>query len=213
VAKALPKEVALIGFAGAPWTVAAYMIEGHGSRDFAAAKRWALAEPGTFGHLIDLLVEATTTHLSAQIDSGAEAVQIFDSWAGVLSAREFDRWSIAPTAEIVKRLKERHPQIPVIGFPRGSGHRIAEYATSTKVDAVSFDYATKAEWVRDNVDCTVQGNLDPVVLLAGGRTMEHEVHHLREVFAGRPHVFNLGHGVLPTTPVEHVAELVRLVRA
>jgi uroporphyrinogen decarboxylase len=212
VAQALPKEVALIGFAGAPWTVAAYMIEGHGSRDFAAAKRWALAEPDTFGKLIDLLVEATTTHLSAQIEAGAEAVQIFDSWAGVLSSREFDRWSVVPTAKIVARLKERHPAVPVIGFPRGAGHRIAEYATLTGVAAVSIDYATKAEWVRDHLHCTVQGNLDPVVLLAGGRTMENEVRHLRQVFARTPYVFNLGHGVLPTTPVEHVAELVRLVR-
>ena len=212
VKAALDERTALIGFAGAPWTVAAYMIEGHGSRDFAAAKHWALAEPESFATLIDLLVEATAIHLSAQIEAGVEAVQIFDSWAGVLSAQEFDRWSIAPTVKLVRQLKAAHPEVKVIGFPRGCGQRAAEYAAATGVDAISIDYATPAEWARGALKCAVQGNLDPVVLLAGGPMMAREVRRLRKVFAGAPYVFNLGHGVLPTTPPEHVAELVRLVR-
>jgi uroporphyrinogen decarboxylase len=139
-------------------------------------------------------------------------VQIFDSWAGILSESEFDLWSIAPTAEIVRRVKASHPAVPIIGFPRGCGQRAVEYAIATGVDAVSIDYATPARWARDALPCTVQGNLDPVVLLAGGTTMEREVHRLREIFAGKPYVFNLGHGVLPETPPQHVADLVALVR-
>jgi uroporphyrinogen decarboxylase len=213
VADALPSDTALIGFAGAPWTVAAYMVEGHGSRDFAAARQWALTEPETFGRMIEMLVEATTEHLSAQVEAGATAVQIFDSWAGSLSAADFARWGIRPTADIVRRLKMKHPAVKVIGFPRGCGARAAEYAAATGVDAVSIDQATVPERARDDLRCAVQGNLDPVLLMAGGTAMAEEVAHLRRVFAGRPFVFNLGHGVLPATPPENVAELVRLVRA
>ncbi len=214
VAAALPREVALIGFAGAPWTVAAYMIEGRGSRDFAKAKRWALARPEAFGRLVDLLVEATVAHLSAQADAGAGAVQIFDSWAGALPAEAFDRWSIAPTAEIVRRLHAAHPGLPVIGFPRGCGLRAAEYAARTGVAAVSIDSAMPAEHARDRLQprWTVQGNLDQVLLVAGGAPMEREVARLKSVLGGGPWVFNLGHGVTPDTPPEHVAELVALVR-
>jgi uroporphyrinogen decarboxylase len=213
VAGALPKETALIGFAGAPWTVAAYMVEGQGSRDFAAARHWAATEPDSFARMIEMLIEATTEHLSAQVEAGAAAVQIFDSWAGSLSASDFTRWGIAPTAEIVRRLKAKHPEAMVIGFPRGCGARVAEYAKATGVDAVSIDQATVAESARAALTCAVQGNLDPVLLMAGGEAMAKEVAHLRRVFAGRPYVFNLGHGVLPATSLDNVAELVRLVRA
>lgn len=212
-AHALPAETALIGFAGAPWTVAAYMVEGHGSRDFAAARHWAVTEPESFARMIEMLIDATTEHLSAQVEAGAAAVQIFDSWAGSLSAADFERWSIRPTAEIVRRLKAKHPEAKVIGFPRGCGARAAEYAAATGVDAVSIDQATVPERARDELRCAVQGNLDPVLLMAGGPPMAAEVAHLRRVFAGRPFVFNLGHGVLPATPPENVTELVRLVRA
>jgi uroporphyrinogen decarboxylase len=213
VAQALPLETVLIGFAGAPWTVAAYMVEGQGSRDFAAARHWAVTEPDSFARLIEMLVEATAEHLCAQIEAGAGAVQIFDSWAGSLSAADFERWSMRPTAEIVRRVKSRHPNARVIGFPRGCGARAAEYANATGVDAVSIDQATVAERARDELRVAVQGNLDPVLLMAGGAAMAREVTHLRSVFAGRPFIFNLGHGVLPATPPDHVAELVRLVRA
>jgi uroporphyrinogen decarboxylase len=213
VAGALPKETALIGFAGAPWTVAAYMVEGQGSRDFAAARHWAATDMGSFARMIEMLVEATTEHLTAQIEAGAAAVQIFDSWAGSLSAADFTRWGIAPTAEIVRRLKAKHPEVKVIGFPRGCGARLAEYAKATGVDAVSIDQATLAETAREALSCAVQGNLDPVLLMAGGEVMAKEVAHLRRVFSKRPYVFNLGHGVLPATSPDTVAELVRLVRA
>ena len=213
VAQALPPETALIGFAGAPWTVAAYMVEGQGSRDFAAARHWAVTEPDSFARLIEMLVEATAEHLCAQIEAGADTVQIFDSWAGSLSAADFERWSMRPTAEIVRRVKARHPNARVIGFPRGCGARVAEYADITGVDAVSIDHATVAERARDELRVAVQGNLDPVLLMAGGAAMAREVTHLRSVFAGRPFVFNLGHGVLPATSPDNVAELVRLVRA
>ncbi len=214
VAAGLPQDVTLIGFAGAPWTVAAYMIEGRGSRDFATAKRWALTKPNAFGRLIDLLVEATVVHLAAQVAAGAGAVQIFDSWAGVLPAEAFDRWSVVPTAEIVRRLHAIHPGVPVIGFPRGCGLRAAEYAQRTGVAAVSIDSAMPAEVAAERLQprWTVQGNLDPVLLVAGGPAMAGEVARLRSVFGGGPWVFNLGHGVTPDTPPEHVEELVRLVR-
>jgi uroporphyrinogen decarboxylase len=215
VAASLPDAVALIGFAGAPWTVAAYMIEGQGSRDFAKAKRWAVSDPQGFGRLMAILVEATAAHLSAQIAAGAEAVQIFDSWAGVLSEQGFDRWSIAPTAEIVRRLHADHPGVPIIGFPRGCGLRAAEYVDKTGVDAVSIDFTVPARWARETLQtrCAVQGNLDPVVLLAGGGPMEQEVARLVETLGDGPYVFNLGHGVLPETPPENVARLVERVRA
>ncbi len=214
VADTLPRETALIGFAGAPWTVAAYMIEGRGSRDFAKAKRWALTRPDAFGRLIDILVEATIAHLSAQIAAGAEAVQIFDSWAGALPAGAFDRWSIAPTVEIVRGLREARPDVPVIGFPRGCGLRAVEYAERTAVSAVSIDSAMPAGWAQDRLQprWTVQGNLDPVLLVAGGRAMTDEVMRLKGALGGGPWVFNLGHGVTPDTPPDHVAELVALVR-
>jgi uroporphyrinogen decarboxylase len=214
VAAGVPRNVTLIGFAGAPWTVAAYMIEGRTSRDFAKAKRWALTKPESFGRLIGLLVEATVNHLSAQIEAGAGVVQIFDSWAGALPAEAFDRWSISPTAEIVARLHAIHPGIPVIGFPRGCGLRAAEYAERTGVAAVSIDSSMPAEWARDHLQTrwTVQGNLDQVLLVAGGEAMAREAARLKSVLGSGPWIFNLGHGVTPDTPPDHVGELVALVR-
>ena len=214
-ASGIPRGVTLIGFAGAPWTVASYMIEGRGSRDYAKAKRWALTRPELFGPLVDMLVEATVNHLSAQISAGAGAVQIFNSWAGALPAEAFDRWSIAPTAEIVSRLHEKHPGVPVIGFPRGCGLRAAEYAERTGVAAISIDAAMPATWARDHLQprWTVQGNLDQVLLVAGGEAMAREVARLKTTLGGGPWIFNLGHGVTPDTPPDHVAELIALVRA
>ena len=212
VAAALPPGTALIGFAGAPWTVAAYMVEGRTSRDFTAAKRWALAEPRSFDRLIDMLVEATVEHLSAQIEAGAEVVQIFDSWAGAVPDHAFERLCIAPAREIVRKLRAKHPRARIIGFPRGCGQHLADYAAATGMDAISIDYTVPAAWARDTLRCAIQGNLDPILLLAGGEGMAAEARRLVRVFDGSPYVFNLGHGVLPQTPPEHVAALVALVR-
>ena len=217
VAEALPEvreQVALLGFAGAPWTVAAYMIEGRGSREFAAAKAWAHTDPAGFSLLIDLLVGATAEYLIAQVDAGAEAVQIFDSWAGVLSESGFRRWCIAPTAEIVRRVHEAHPEVAVIGFPRGAGPLIADYAAETGVACVGIDTALPAAWVADTIGpgCAVQGNLDPHALLAGGVVLDAETDAILAALGPRRFIFNLGHGVLPQTPPDHVAALISRVR-
>ena len=214
VAAALPKETALIGFAGAPWTVAAYMVEGHGSRDFLVAKGFGLSEPRLFDRLLDIIVAATVEHLSAQITAGAEAVQLFDSWAGVLAEREFTRWVIEPTQAIVAGLRARHPTVPIIGFPRGAGGMLPSYAEQTVVSAVGLDTQVPLAWALDVLpdDLPIQGNLDPAQLVVGGQSMKEAVAAVLARSKGRPFVFNLGHGVPMNTPPEHVAELVRLVR-
>lgn len=214
VRKALPAGVALIGFAGAPWTVATYMVEGGASRDFSRTKGWASAHPTSFATLIDCLVSATETYLLAQVEAGAEAIQLFDSWAGVLPEAEFRRWVIEPTRRITRVLKRRHPAIPVIGFPRGAGVLYEPYAMESGVDAVSLDSAVTLDWARDRVQARrpVQGNLDPALLRAGGAAMADATRSILAAFRQGPYVFNLGHGILPDTPPEHVTELVELVR-
>ena len=214
VAARLPDDTALIGFAGAPWTVACYMVEGGGSRDFAAVKRWAYGDPEGFGALIDILVEATAIHLCEQIRAGAEAVQIFDSWSGVLPAPTFREWVIAPTRRLVACVREFFPETPIIGFPRGAGLMYAEYAEKTGVTAVSLDTTVPCEWAAQTLQrrLPVQGNLDPVSLLVGGRALEKDVRGVLEAFSGGPFIFNLGHGVIKETPPEHVAALVAQVR-
>ena len=202
----LPPEVALIGFAGAPWTVALYMIEGRGGTEGARARSWAYAQPKVFAALIDVLVDATVGHLSAQIARGAEAVQLFDSWAGLLAADEFRRWVIAPTAEIVRRLRAEHSSIPIIGFPRGAGVLYADYVRETGVDAVSLDAGVPIGWATEVLQplCAVQGNLDNYLLRVGGAELDRATERLIDRLGRGPFVFNLGHGVLPDTPVEHV---------
>lgn len=214
VRRALPDAVALIGFAGAPWTVATYMVEGGTSRSFARTKAWSLEEPGSFARLIECLVSATTTHLIGQIEAGAEALQLFDSWAGVLPEPEFRRWAIEPTRRIVQAVKRRHPSVPIIGFPRGAGALYEAYAAETGVDAVSLDWQITLDWARERLQsrCPVQGNLDPQLLLAGGAAMADATRAILAAFRDGPFVFNLGHGILPETPPEHVAMLVELVR-
>ena len=214
VAPALPKEVALIGFAGAPWTVATYMVEGGSSRDFARVKQQAFAKPAEFAVLIDAIIEATVTYLSGQVEAGAEALQLFDSWAGVLPETEFRRWVIEPTRRIVEAVKTRYPGVPIIGFPRGAGLLYEAYALESGVDAVSLDPAVPLVWARDRLQTRmpVQGNLDPMLLVVGGEAMEQAVRRIREELGRGPLVFNLGHGILPETPPEHVAALVELVR-
>jgi uroporphyrinogen decarboxylase len=210
----LPPETTLIGFAGAPWTVAAYMIEGGGSKDYLVAKQWALANPVLFDRLLAMLVAATIEHLSAQIVAGAEVVQIFDSWAGALAEAEFRAWSVAPARAIADALRVRHPGVPLIGFPRGAGGMLGIYGRDAGVTAVGLDTNVPLSWALEELPAAmpVQGNLDPAVLVVGGPVMEQRVRAILDATAGHPLIFNLGHGVPMTTPPEHVATLIDLVR-
>ncbi len=214
VAAALPEHTALIGFAGAPWTVTAYMVEGHGSRDFLIAKGFGMAKPDLFDRILDIVTTATIDHLSAQIVAGAEAVQLFDSWAGVLAEREFRRWVIEPTVRIVTALRARHPGVGLIGFPRGAGGLLPDYARETGVSAVGLDTQVPLGWAMKVLPpgLPVQGNLDPVALLTGGQSLSEGIRQILDQTTGRPLVFNVGHGVPISTPPDNVAELVRLVR-
>lgn len=213
VRQALSPEKTLIGFCGAPWTVATYMIAGHGTPDQAPARTTAYRDRGNFERLLDFLAEISMHYLAVQIQAGVQAVQIFDSWAGVLPDEEFERWVIAPTAKMVRLLKERCPGIPVIGFPRGSGTMSERFIEKTGVDAIGCDTSmplTQMQTLGKSV--AVQGNLDPLLLEAGGPLLESRIHEIRNALSGVPHIFNLGHGILKTTPVEHVERLVREVR-
>ena len=210
--RALPTETALIGFAGSPWTVATYMVEGGASRDFRRVKAWAYRDPAGFAALIELISEVTILYLGGQIEAGADAVQLFDSWAGVLSQAEFTRWVVEPTRHITAALKRRFPTIPVIGFPRGAGMLYAGYASETGVDAVGLDTSVPLGFARELQErVVVQGNLDPAALLVGGRALREAVFAIRRGLGGGPLIFNLGHGVLPQTPPENVAALAQLL--
>jgi uroporphyrinogen decarboxylase len=214
VRAALPDAVTLLGFAGSPFTVACYMIEGGGSRDFAATRTLGYTDPLFFGALMDSLVASTITYLSDQIDAGADAVMLFDTWAGVLPPRQFFRHVVEPTAAIVAALNARYPGVPVLGFPRLAGTLIADYAERTGVDCVGLDTSLDGARVAASLPETVavQGNLDPMVLIAGGEPLLREATAIRDGLRGTPHIFNLGHGILPQTPPEHVADLVGIVR-
>lgn len=214
VAVSLPAETTFLGFAGSPWTVATYMVHGQGSKDHSEARRMAHAEPERFGSLISAIIDATVDYLSAQIDAGVDAVQLFDSWAGSLSPAQFEKWVIAPNAEIVRRLKALHPDTPIIGFPKGAGGKLAAYAAGTGVDALGLDETVDPHWANRELPkgLPVQGNLDPLALIAGGAVLEEAVSNILSAFANRPHIFNLGHGILPDTPIEHVEKLLTLVR-
>lgn len=211
----LPRETALIGFCGAPWTVATYMVGGQGSSDQAAARLWAYREPAAFARLIDLLTDVSIEYLSGQVKAGADVLQVFDSWAGSLPDNELARWVIDPTRRMVAALKERHPGVPIIGFPRGAGASTAEFVTATGVDGVSCDTSMPLCAMRElsELDITVQGNLDPLLLAAGGAAMDERIREILAAMKGRRHIFNLGHGIIPETPPENVARLVELVRA
>ncbi|MGE5503640.1 MAG: uroporphyrinogen decarboxylase [Actinomycetota bacterium] len=215
LAQAIPETTALIGFAGAPWTVATYMVEGRGSKDFAAAKGMMFADPALFGRLMDLLVRATGDYLVRQIDNGAEAVQVFDTWAGALPEDQFDRWVIAPTRALVERIHTERPGVPVIGFPRGAGVLYRRYVAETKVDGVSLDPSVPLDWAAEALQplCTVQGNLDPLLLVAGGEALDAGIDRILNVLAKGPFIFNLGHGIVPPTPPENVARLAERVKA
>jgi uroporphyrinogen decarboxylase len=209
----LPAETALIGFAGAPWTVATYMVEGGASKDFRHIKSWAYRDPDGFAGLIELIATATIEYLSGQIDAGADVVQLFDSWAGMLPQAEFSRWVVDPTKRIVKALKERFPAVPIIGFPRGAGLLYERYVAETGVEAVGLDTVVSTEFARERLQpkVAVQGNLDPVLLLVGGQPLVQAVTAVRSALGKGRFIFNLGHGVLPQTPPEHVAVLAELL--
>jgi uroporphyrinogen decarboxylase len=211
----LPRDTALIGFCGAPWTVATYMVGGKGSPDQADARRWAYREPESFARLMQLLTEVSVEYLSGQVAAGADCLQIFDSWAGSLPDDQFRRWVIEPTKRMVEQLKERHPGVPIIGFPRGAGAQTAQFVAETGVDGVSCDTAMPLAYIASELSgrVVVQGNLDPLLLVAGGEALERRVAETLKTLAGKPFIFNLGHGIVPETPPEHVARLVELVRA
>ena len=214
VKAALGPEKALIGFAGSPWTVATYMVAGQGSREQADARRLAYGDPGKFGEIIARIEAVTLEYLSGQLDAGAEALQLFDSWAGSLSPTQFERWVIAPTARIVTELRKRHPKVPIIGFPKGAGGKVKAFAVETGVNALGLDETVDPLWAAKELPArlTLQGNLDPLVLIAGGEALESSVKRILDAFAGRPHIFNLGHGILPDTPIAHVEQLIALVK-
>jgi uroporphyrinogen decarboxylase len=213
---ALPADVTLIGFCGAPWTVASYMIAGRGTPDQAPARLFAYRHPDLFAALIDRLADASAEYLVRQLAAGAEAVQIFDSWAGVLPPAEFDRWCVAPIAALAAKVRAKAPDAPIIVFPRGAGTQLAKFAALAGIDAIGLDTSVEPKTADDALPPRValQGNLDPVALVAGGPRLDHEVDRVLEGFATpRAHIFNLGHGVLPETPVAHVERLVARVRA
>ena len=214
VAAALPAETTFLGFAGSPWTVATYMIAGAGSKDQAAARRMAFADPAAFQAIVDAIVELSVTYLSGQVEQGVEAVQLFDSWAGSLSPAQFEQWVIAPNAAIAARLKTLHPDTPIIGFPKGAGGKLPAYARETGVDAIGLDETVDPVWA-DAVlpaDIPVQGNLDPLALVSGGAALDGAIDRILAAFPSRPHIFNLGHGIVPDTPIAHVEHLIRRMR-
>jgi uroporphyrinogen decarboxylase len=214
VKAALTPEKALLGFAGSPWTVATYMIAGQGSREQAEARRLAYREPARVTALIDAIAETTIGYLRAQIDAGADAVQLFDSWAGSLSPRQFEQLVIAPNAKIVAALRGSHPGTPIIGFPKGAGGKLPAYARETGVHAVGVDETVDPEWANASLPhgMPVQGNLDPLSLVTGGPQLHDAVDRILKAFAGRPHIFNLGHGIVPDTPIAHVEAVLAQVR-
>ncbi|SDC33652.1 uroporphyrinogen decarboxylase [Sphingomonas sp. YR710] len=210
----LPARTTFLGFAGSPWTVATYMVAGQGSKEQAETRRMAYRDPEGFGAIINALVDATVDYLSKQIEAGVDAVQLFDSWAGSLAPREFERWVIAPTAAIVDRLRSRHPETAIIGFPKGAGGKLPAYARETGVDAIGLDETVDPIWANAVLPeaLPVQGNLDPLALIAGGPALDDAVNAIRRAFPTRPHVFNLGHGILLDTPIAHVEQLLARVR-
>jgi uroporphyrinogen decarboxylase len=209
----LPAETVLLGFCGAPWTVATYMIAGHGTPDQAPARLFAYREPEAFRALLDLLADQSAAYLIRQIEAGADAVQIFDSWSGVLDEVCFEAFCVAPVARIVRQVREKHPDVPIIGFPKGAGAFYANYRQLTNVDVLGLDWTVPLGSARDfQLAGAVQGNLDPLRLVAGGRALGEGIDAILRALGDGPLVFNLGHGILPETPVAHVEEMVRQVR-
>jgi uroporphyrinogen decarboxylase len=214
VAAHLAPQTTFLGFAGSPWTVATYMVAGRGSKDQGETRRYAYRDPGAFAAIIAAIVELTIEYLARQIEAGVQAVQLFDSWAGSLSPAQFERWVIAPNAAIVAGLRTRCPGACIIGFPKGAGGKLPAYARETGVDALGLDETVDPVWANDMLPTgmPVQGNLDPLALIAGGAALDEAIDRILAAFPERPHVFNLGHGILPDTPIAHVEALIARVR-
>jgi len=215
VRKELAPETALIGFCGAPFTVATYMVAGHGTPDQGPARMMAYKHPGAFAKIIDVLVESSIQYLLKQLEAGADVLQIFDTWAGVLPPREFERWSVQPTRRIVEGVRKVVPGAKIIGFPRGAGGLLPGFVERTGVDGVSIDWTTDPKMIREQVQpkVAVQGNLDPLVLIAGGAALDEAIDDVLANFSAGRHIFNLGHGIQPETPIAHVEQMVKRVRA
>lgn len=215
LSRELPRDTTLIGFAGAPWTVATYMIAGRGTPDQGPAHAFKAADRAAFATLIERITEATILYLSAQIDAGAEVVKLFDSWAGSLKGQDFDDFAIAPTRRIIAALKERHPDVPIIAFPREAGQRYVGFAKATGADCVALDNSVSAEWAAANVqtDGCVQGNMDPRHMVTGGPDLVAEAQRITRAFRGGPHIFNLGHGITPDADPGNVARMIEAVRS
>jgi uroporphyrinogen decarboxylase len=213
LSRSLPAETTLIGFAGAPWTVATYMIAGQGTPDQAPARAWMYRDPEGFGRLIDLVTEATIHYLSRQVEAGAEAVKVFDSWAGALAPDMFARFGVEPARRIAEALKARHPGLPVIGFPRGVGGSYPRFAREAGVDCVALDSAVPLDWARDAMPgMPLQGNLDPMLMVTGGPILAETARRIVAQMEGHPHIFNLGHGITPEADPAHVDELLSAIR-
>jgi uroporphyrinogen decarboxylase len=214
VAEALPATTTFLGFAGSPWTVATYMVAGRGSRDQSETRRFAYRDRAAFAAIIDAIADLTVEYLARQIESGVMAVQLFDSWAGSLSPAEFERWVIGPNARIIAALHELHPGVPVIGFPKGAGGKLAAYARETGADAIGLDETVEPDWAHRALPdgLPVQGNLDPLLLVTGGSELDKGIDRILHAFEGRPHIFNLGHGILQDTPIAHVEQLLARIR-
>jgi uroporphyrinogen decarboxylase len=214
VKRELPPNITLLGFCGAPWTVATYMVAGRGTPDQAPARLMAYRKPEAFARMIDILVSVSSRYLIAQLRAGADAVQIFDTWAGVLPPAEFARWCIAPVQKIIANVRAEIPNAKIIGFPRGAGASLNGYVSRVPVNAVSIDWTADPAFIRDRVQrrVAVQGNLDPLALLAGGAALDRAVDEILENFATGPFIFNLGHGILPETPIAHVEQTLRRIR-
>ena len=210
----LTGDTTMLGFAGSPWTVATYMVAGEGSRDQAETRAMAYRDPQAFAAIIDAIIAVTVEYLCGQIEGGAEAVQLFDSWAGTLSPAQFERWVISPNARIVGAVRARHPETPIIGFPKGAGEKLPAYARETGVNAIGVDETIDPVWAARELPAglPVQGNFDPLLVLAGGPDLEEGALRVLDAFADRPHVFNLGHGIGQHTPIAHVERLLATVR-
>ena len=215
LSREIPEQTTLIGFAGAPWTLAVYMVEGHGRTDGQIIRSWVNEEPENFTKLIDLLTVTIAEYLIEQVKNGAEVLQIFDSWSGMLKGSEFRRWIIEPTREIVARVHAVSPEVPIIGFPRKAGDGYVRYVSETSVDGISLDQSVSLKWAKTQLQpiCTVQGNLNNEILLGGGSRLDCEVREILETLGDGPFIFNLGHGVLPETPPEHVERTAELIRS
>jgi len=215
VRRELDPKVALIGFCGAPWTVATYMVAGQGTPDQAPARMMAYRHPDAFAEIIDTIVGNSIHYLLGQLAAGADVLQIFDTWAGVLPPREFQRWSVEPTRRIVDGVRRRVPNAKIIGFPRGAGALLPGYVEATGVDAVSIDWTAEPSMIRERVQSrvAVQGNVDPLALIAGGDALDRSIDDVLANFAGGRLIFNLGHGIQPETPIAHVEQMVKRVRS